>query len=147
MRLTYCLCNEWCEDLLWGKVEWSSYRPGVAQKVGRGILYSFLTTTLEGGEWSAARPGRTLTPGKTQYPFYRRLGGPQGRSGLTENLVPTGILSRTVQPVVSHYTHWATQVPVILVTFQRNWILSMYFRKISKFFLCSNVRASCNMCQ
>ena len=38
------------------------------------------------------------------YPFYRRLGGPQGRSGRAENLVPTGIRSRTVQPVVSRYT-------------------------------------------
>ena len=43
------------------------------------------------GEGSAAHPGRTLPPGKTRYPFYRRLGGPQGRSGLAENLVPTGI--------------------------------------------------------
>ena len=40
-----------------------------------------MTVALEGGEWSAARPGRTLPPGKTWYPFYRRLGGPQGRSG------------------------------------------------------------------
>ena len=40
-----------------------------------------MTAALKGGEWSAARPGRTLTPGKNQYPFYRRLGGPQGRSG------------------------------------------------------------------
>ena len=40
-----------------------------------------MTAALEGGEWSAARPGRTLPPGKTRYPFYRRLGGPQGRSG------------------------------------------------------------------
>ena len=39
------------------------------------------------GEWSAARPGRTLPPGKTRYPLYRRLGGPQGRSGREENLV------------------------------------------------------------
>jgi len=37
-----------------------------------------MTATLEGGEWSAARPGRTLPPGKTRYPFYRRLGGPPG---------------------------------------------------------------------
>jgi hypothetical protein len=37
-----------------------------------------MTTALEGGEWSAARPGRTLPPGKTRYPLYRRLGGPQG---------------------------------------------------------------------
>jgi len=26
---------------------------------------------LEGGEWSAARPGHTLPPGKPRYPFYR----------------------------------------------------------------------------
>ena len=58
-----------------------------------------MTVALEGGEWSAARPGRTLPPGKTRYPLYRRLGGPQGLSGRAENLVPTGIRSRTVQPV------------------------------------------------
>ena len=58
-----------------------------------------MTAALEGGEWSAARPGRTLTPGNTRYSFYRRLGGPQGRSGRAENLVPTGIRSRTIQPV------------------------------------------------
>jgi len=58
-----------------------------------------MTEALEAGEWSAARSGRTLLPGKTRYPFYRRLGGPQGRSGRAENLVPTGIRSRTVQPV------------------------------------------------
>jgi len=52
-----------------------------------------MTAALEVGEWSAARPGRTLTPGKTRYPFYRRLSGPQGRSGRGENLVPTGIQS------------------------------------------------------
>ena len=58
-----------------------------------------MTAALEGGEWSAARPGRTLPPGKTWYPFYRRLSRPQGRSGRAENLVPTGIRSLTVQPV------------------------------------------------
>jgi len=34
-----------------------------------------MTAALEGSEWSAARPGRTLPLGKTRYPFYRRLGG------------------------------------------------------------------------
>ena len=63
-----------------------------------------MTAALEGGEWSAAHPGRTLPLGKTQYPLYRRLGGPQGQSGWAENLVPTGIRSLAVQPVVSHYT-------------------------------------------
>jgi len=47
-----------------------------------------MTAALEGGEWTAARPGHTLHTGKTRYPFYRRLGGPQGRSGRAENLVP-----------------------------------------------------------
>ena len=67
-------------------------------------LYSSMTAALEGGEWSAARPGRTLPPGNSGYPLYRRLGGPQGRSGQAENLVATGIPSRTVQLVVSRYT-------------------------------------------
>jgi len=43
-----------------------------------------MTAALEGGEWSAARAGRTLPLGKTRYPLYRRLGGPQGRSGWTD---------------------------------------------------------------
>jgi len=37
-----------------------------------------MTAVLEGGEWSAARLGRTLPPGKTRYPFYRRLEGAPG---------------------------------------------------------------------
>ena len=68
-----------------------------------------MTAALEEGEWSAARPGRTLPPGKTRHPFYRRLGEPQGRTGRAENLVPTGIRSWTVQPLVSRYTDWATR--------------------------------------
>ena len=63
-----------------------------------------MTAALEGSEWSAARPDRTIPPGKTQYPFYRRLGGPQGQAERSENIVPTGIRSRTVHPVVSRYT-------------------------------------------
>ena len=66
-----------------------------------------MTAALEGGEWSAARPGRPLTPGKTRYPLYRMLCGPQGRSGQAENLAPPGFDPRTVQLVVSRYTDWA----------------------------------------
>jgi len=63
-----------------------------------------MTAALEGGEWSAARPDHTLPLGKTWYPFYRRLSGPQGWSGRAENLIPTGVRSRSVQPIVSLYT-------------------------------------------
>jgi len=59
-----------------------------------------MTAALEGREWSAERPGRTLPPRKTRYPFYRRLGGPHGRSGRAENFVPTaGFEHRTFKPV------------------------------------------------
>jgi hypothetical protein len=40
--------------------------------------YSFLTSALDGGEWSASRPGPALPQGKDpRYPLYRRLGRPQ----------------------------------------------------------------------
>jgi len=58
-----------------------------------------MAAAIEGGEWSAARPGRNLLPGEIRYPFYRRLVGPQGWSGMAENLVPTGIRSLTFHPV------------------------------------------------
>jgi len=79
-----------------------------------------MTAALERGEWSTVLPGRTLLPGNARYPFYRRLAGLQGRSGRAENLVPTGIQSRTVQPVVSRYTLYQ---PYKSVTFTLKLIL------------------------
>ena len=49
-----------------------------------------------------------LPPGKTRYPLYRRLGGPQGRSGQVRKISsPSGFDPRTVQPVASCYTDYA----------------------------------------
>jgi len=46
-----------------------------------------------------------LSPGKTRYPLFRRLGGPQSRSGQVGEISPTlGFGPRTVQPVASRYT-------------------------------------------
>ena len=86
------------------KVKCSRYRPGVVQRVGKGI--ALLSHDRGTRRWwvVTCTPRRTLPPGKTRYSLYRRLGGPQGRSGRAENLVHTGIRSRTVQPVVSRYT-------------------------------------------
>jgi len=95
-----------------------------------------MTAALEGGEWSTARPGRTLPPGKTRYPFYRRLGGPQGRSGRAENFVPTGIRSRTVQPVVSRYTDW---VIFISCTLQQILDHVIWNNKLGLKFICVSV--------
>ena len=50
----------------------------------------------------------TLPTGKAQYPLYRRMGGPQGRSGRVRKISPPpGFDPRTVQPVASRYTDWA----------------------------------------
>jgi hypothetical protein len=61
---------------------------GVSSQRHEGVLgewrYSSthsLTSALDGGEWSASRPGRFTPQGKSPwYPWDRRLGGPQSRS-------------------------------------------------------------------
>ena len=69
-----------------------------------------MSTALEGDEGSASRPDSSLPPGKTWYPLYRRLGGPQGRSGQVRKISPPpGFDPRTVQPIASRYTDWATR--------------------------------------
>ena len=74
----------------------------------RGVevkIYSFMTMVLEGSEGSASCPGRSLPLGKIRYPLYRRLGGPQGRSGQVWKISsPLGFDPWTVQPVASRYT-------------------------------------------
>ena len=81
-----------------------------AHRGSRGI--AFMITVLEGGEGTESRPGRSLPQGKTQYPLYRRLGGPQGRSGQVGKVSPPpGFDPRTVQPVASRYTDYATRPP------------------------------------
>jgi hypothetical protein len=49
-----------------------------------------------------------LPPGKTWYPLYRRLGGPQGQSGWVQKiLLLPGFDPQTIQPVASRYTDCA----------------------------------------
>jgi len=62
------------------KLKSSRYRPRLAQRVGRGIGLLSMTEALEGDEWSAARPGRTLPPENTRYYFTGAWVGP--RAGL-----------------------------------------------------------------
>jgi len=42
---------------------------------------AFLTLALDGGEWSASRPGICSLGESPWYPLDRRLGEPQSRSG------------------------------------------------------------------
>jgi len=57
-----------------------------------------LTSAPDGGGWSAPRRGR-FTPGKDPYPLYRRLGGPQGLSGLVRTTShPSGLPLTAIKP-------------------------------------------------
>jgi hypothetical protein len=51
-------------------------------KTYRGVevsLHVFLILALDGGEWSASRPGRFIPEKNHRYQLGRRLGGPQSR--------------------------------------------------------------------
>jgi hypothetical protein len=63
-----------------------------------------LTSALDGLRGQRHAPA-ALPPGKTQYPLYRRLGGPQGQSGQVRKISPaSGLDPQTVQPLASRYT-------------------------------------------
>jgi hypothetical protein len=67
-------------DGLWvcrGEQSSPSTRHGRACGEKRYSSYSFTTSTLDGGEWSASRPGRALTPGKgPPVPIVQETGWP-----------------------------------------------------------------------
>ena len=76
-----------------------------AYRRSRGIALPFHDHgTRRGREVSVtARP--LIPPRKTRYPLYRRLSGPQGRSGQVRKISPPpGFDPWTVMPVDSRYT-------------------------------------------
>jgi hypothetical protein len=77
--------------------------------------YSFLTSALEGGEWSASRPGRALPPRKEPpVPTVQEAGGapePVWTQRLEEkSSASVGDRTPAVQSVVRHYSGWATRL-------------------------------------
>ena len=82
------------------KVKFSRYRPGVVQRVGRGIALIFHDRGTRRG-WVVSSTSRShFTPGKDPILIVQEAGWVQSRTGRAENLVPTGIRSQTVEPVV-----------------------------------------------
>ena len=62
---------------------------------------------LEGVRGQRHAPA-ALYPEKSRYPLYRRLSGPQGRSGQMWKISPPpGFDPRIAQPVASRYTDYA----------------------------------------
>ena len=83
-------------------------------------LYSFLTLALNGGEWSALRPGR-LFPGKGQrYALTRRMGGP--RAGLD---VWTGVV---IMLCIRIGVHFVVRACVLVACVLRNELWNSFMR-------------------
>jgi hypothetical protein len=71
--------------------------------------FKVLTSVLEWVDGQRHAPA-ALPPGKTRFQLYRRLGGPQGRSGRLWKISPLPEFEhRNFQPVANRYTDWATK--------------------------------------
>jgi hypothetical protein len=75
-----------------------------------------LTSAVDGGGWLTPRTGRFFPSKETQYPLYKKLGGPQGPSGsVKKTSPPPGFDSLTFQSVASRYTDWAISAHIYLL--------------------------------
>jgi len=81
---------------------------------GKGKVHPCTGRTAHRGRGVSITPWPLFTPGKTWYPLYRRLGGPQGQSGQVRKISsPPGFDPWTVQPIAGCYTDYATWPTVI----------------------------------
>ena len=95
-----------------------------------------LTLKLDGGGWSAPRPGSFTTGKVTRYPLYRRLGGLHSRSGRLRIISPPPEFDpRTARPLASHYTDWT--IPAHNNIWCRVRIMNFVIRRLpaSRYFL------------
>jgi len=101
------------------KVKWSRYRPGVAQRVGRGIALLLHDHGTRRGWVVSSTPRPHFTPGKDPVPILQEAGWAPGPVWTGRKSRPTGIRSRTVQPVIGRYTDWATRPTCTYYTGQK----------------------------
>ena len=89
------------------KVKWSRYKPGVAQRVSRGIDLLFHDRGTRRGWVVSSTPGPHFNPGRDPVPIVQEAGWAPGS-------VWTGGKSRPHRdsipdrPARSHYIEWAT---------------------------------------
>jgi hypothetical protein len=102
------------------KVKQSRYTPWRRLGERSYSSYSFSTSALDRGEWSASRPGRAFTPGE-RTPGTHCTGGWVGpRVGMDTEARGKILCPRrgsnpdrpVVQPVARHYTDWATRLTI-----------------------------------
>ena len=89
-------------------VKWSRYRPGVAQRVGRGIALLFHDRGIRRGWVVSSTPRPHFTPGKDPVPILQEAGwapGPVwtgGKSRPRRNSIP----DRPARSLCSKDTYW-----------------------------------------
>jgi len=82
-----------------------------AHRGSRGITPLLLDHGTRRG-WGVM-PWLLFSPGKTRYPLYRRLGGPQGWfEQVWKKMPPPQFDPRTIHPIASCYTDYATQTTI-----------------------------------
>ena len=79
------------------------------------------TSALDGGVGGQRHASAALTPGKTRYPLYRRLGGPQGRYVRVRKISPPPGIRTPDRPARSESLC--------------RLVLNMYFQQIVPFVL------------
>jgi hypothetical protein len=117
--------------LLWGKVKSKEIPLPSCRRQGERIYstYSFLTSALDGGECSASRPGRALSPGKEPpSPIVQKAGRASElvwTQRVEEKSFPSaGDRKLVVQSVVTHYTDLAT--PAVYFEVRTEFLNNIY---------------------
>jgi hypothetical protein len=109
------------------KLKWSRYTPWRRMGWEEEKLLSFLTSALDGGEWSASRPGRALPPGKgPAVPIVQEAGWapePVWTQRLEEkSSASVGDRTPVVQSVVRLYADWAVALMVQIRNAYTFWL-------------------------
>ena len=97
------------------KVKWSRYRPGVVQRVGRGIALLFHDRGIRRGWVFSSTPRPHFTPGKDPVPILEEAGWAPGPVWTGGKSRPHRDSIMDLQPVVSRYTDWATRPTTIII--------------------------------
>jgi hypothetical protein len=90
---------------------------------------SFLTSALDGGEWSASRAGRALPPGKgPPVPTVQEGWDPEPVwTQSLEEKSSVGDRTPIIQSVVRHYAAWATSAPKGTVVVMKYYNLKRHY--------------------
>ena len=107
-----------------------------ALRESRGIALLFSDLGTRRGWGFRVTPWPLSTPGKDPVAIVQEAGRAPGPVWKAENLAPPGFDSRTVQPIASHYTDWATRPTNTLVKILNSeqfiiWCLKFYTANVN----------------